>query len=77
MRIKHYNKSSSSWDKEKSCSTTEYTTNLTQIVECCECGKKLRYGEAYTSTDWFTVEGLCGVPECEECYAKHNWQKEK
>lgn len=76
MKIKHWDEKTKTYDREKECDTTVYSLDMTLMVECCECGDKVRYGNAYTSRHWFSPNGFWGMPECEKCYAKHNWQKE-
>lgn len=44
-----------------------FTQDMEQIVECANCGRKLKFGESYTSKTIHTSVGL-GYPVCESCY---------
>ena len=54
-----------------------YSENMDEIINCPHCGKKVKYGETYTSHEIHTEIGL-GYPVCEECYEKENelWFKD-
>lgn len=41
--------------------------NMNKEVACCNCGRKIRYNETYTSRRIMTVTGF-GYAECPECY---------
>lgn len=43
-------------------------TALDEVINCSNCGKKIKFGEAYTSQRHFTDNGFWGLYECEECY---------
>lgn len=47
-----------------------YTDNMEQEVACCQCGKKVKYGDCYTSRTIHTPNGGFGYAECEDCYFK-------
>ena len=50
-----------------------YETDMNVIVNCPHCGKKLRFGETYTSKEFHDYVGFgCGV--CEKC---HNEELER
>ena len=49
--------------------------DLNQVVNCCQCLKKLLRGSAYTSLEVHNQFGL-GYPVCEECYQKE-WERER
>ena len=44
-----------------------YATDMNTEVQCAECGKKMTFGEGYTSRWIHTQHGL-GYCVCEECY---------
>lgn len=44
-----------------------YTDNMEQEIACCQCGKKVKFGDCYTSRTIHTELGL-GYAECPECY---------
>lgn len=44
-----------------------YTSNLENEVACAECGKKVKYGDCFTSKSIHNHFGL-GFPVCEDCY---------
>lgn len=47
-----------------------YEGDLEKEVSCCSCGKKLPYGDCYTSKTIHTNIGM-GYAECEDCYFAH------
>lgn len=52
-----------------------YTDNMEQLVTCPHCGKKIIYGNAYTSLEFHNCAGF-GYPVCEKCYKKE-WIKRR
>lgn len=52
-----------------------YTDGLEQLVTCPHCGKKIKYGNAYTSLEFHNYAGF-GYPVCEKCYEKE-WIKRR
>ena len=44
-----------------------YEEDMETIVSCCSCGKKIRFGDCYTSRHIHSDVGF-GYAECEECY---------
>lgn len=44
--------------------TCLYTDNMEQEIACCQCGKKVKYGDCYTSQTIQTPKGF-GYAECE------------
>ena len=57
------------WD----CRT--YCADMEQIVNCPHCGKKLEFGDTYTSRVIHTLYGM-GFGVCQKCYEKE-WREEK
>lgn len=51
-----------------------YCTDMDKIVECPECGKKVRYGELYNVGDWFEPSGVWRLGICPEC-AEKEWER--
>ena len=52
-----------------------YSEDMNEIVNCCQCLKKIRYGDTYTSKEIHTNLGL-GFAVCEDCY-KEEWERRK
>ena len=44
-----------------------YEDDLNKEVECCWCGRKVKFGDCYTSRHIHNEIGL-GYAECENCY---------
>ena len=44
-----------------------YESDMDKEVACCWCGRKVKYGECYTSRHIHTTNGF-GYAECEHCY---------
>lgn len=44
-----------------------YSNDMEEIVNCPHCGKKLMYGNAYTSREIMTPRGF-GYGVCPDCY---------
>lgn len=55
-----------------------YCESFDEIISCAGCGKKLCYGDCYTSKEIHNSIGL-GYPVCEECYSKEieRWRKDE
>ena len=54
---------------------TVYCEDMDQVINCPQCGKKLKYGETYTSLEIHSVGGF-GYAVCEKCYEKE-WKRRK
>lgn len=52
---------------------SRYEKNMEKEISCCCCGKRVKYGECYTSRTILDDIGI-GYAECEDCY-KDNWIK--
>lgn len=50
--------------------STCYENDMKKIISCCSCGKKITYGESYTSKQIHTEHGI-GYAECSECYEEY------
>ena len=46
-----------------------YEDDMDKEISCCECGRKIKYGDCYTSRHIHTPSGI-GYGECGECYFK-------
>lgn len=46
---------------------------MDKVITCAECGKKMLYGDGYTSRKIHTVSGM-GYMVCERCYDKE-WKE--
>lgn len=44
-----------------------YTDDMDKECDCIHCGKTIRYGDGYTSRNYFSPMGF-GFPECSDCY---------
>lgn len=42
---------------------------MDEVIPCAECGKKILYGDGYTSRKIHNVSGM-GYVVCERCYDK-------
>lgn len=52
-----------------------YSSDMKEIVNCPHCGRKLEFGDCYTSMEIHTSIGL-GYAVCEECYDKE-WERKR
>ena len=52
-----------------------YSEDMNEIVNCCQCLKKIRYGDTYTSNEINTDLGF-GFAVCEDCYEKE-WERKR
>ena len=50
-----------------SWNTPLFSDDMNEIINCINCGKKIKYGDGYTSHRYHTRMGM-GFYECEECY---------
>lgn len=50
-----------------------YTTNLDEIINCCQCMKEMRFKDGYTSLEVHNDYGL-GYSVCPECY-QEEWKR--
>ena len=44
-----------------------YSEDMNEMVNCCQCLKKIKYGDTYTSKEIHTDLGF-GFSVCEDCY---------
>jgi hypothetical protein len=54
--------------------TTLYSEDMVAEVDCAECGKRMPFGDGYTSRRIHNKFGF-GYPVCEGCYAKEDEAK--
>ena len=47
--------------------------DLNEKINCAQCGKKIKFGDSYTSLEIHNEIGL-GYPVCEKCYDVE-WQR--
>lgn len=47
--------------------TPIYSDDMDEIVNCCQCGCEIKFGDTYTSKEIHSGLGF-GYPVCEECY---------
>ena len=72
MILKKWNYKTHNYDSYKipnewNCKT--YSDNMKEIVNCPHCGKKLEFGDTFTSLEIHTGFGF-GYGVCSECYEK-------
>ena len=63
----HKTKKYSSYELPKGCLL--YSPDLDKMTVCAQCGKKITFGEGYTSREIHNHIGL-GYPVDEDCYKK-------
>ena len=44
-----------------------YSNDMEEVINCARCGKKIKYGDGYTSRQILTEPGF-GYTVCEKCY---------
>lgn len=49
-----------------------YEMDMDTIVNCCQCGREVPFGECYTSMQVHTRYGI-GYAVCERCYYDKEW----
>lgn len=47
-----------------------YSDDMEAITTCPGCGNKVKFGETYTSKEYFFPSGVFGMNVCEECHRK-------
>lgn len=52
-----------------------YGNGMEEIINCCQCGKKIKFGDSYTSLEVHTEIGF-GYSVCEKCY-EAEWRRKK
>ena len=57
------------YDIPKDWNTPIYSSDMGEVINCAQCGKKITYGDSYTSKQVHTYIGF-GYPVCRECYEK-------
>ena len=58
----------------KNWHTPQSADSMNEIINCACCGKKLRFGDSFTSMTIYDMSGAFGFPVCEECYLKE-WKE--
>lgn len=58
----------------KEINNLTYCNDMDRIVECPECGKKVRYGKLYNVGEWFEPKGVWRFGICPEC-AEKEWKR--
>lgn len=48
-----------------------YSDDVDEIINCADCGKELRYGDAYTSLEIQSKKGF-GYCVCKDCSDREN-----
>ena len=44
-----------------------FSRDMEKLIDCCQCGLTIKYGDAYTSKEVHTHIGI-GYMVCEDCY---------
>lgn len=52
-----------------------YSNDMDEIVNCPHCGRKVEFGDTYTSREIHTEFGF-GYSVCGDCYARE-WERER
>lgn len=52
-----------------------YSEDMEEYINCPHCGKKIKYGDSYTSLEIHTNSGL-GYGVCEKCY-ENEWLRKR
>lgn len=52
-----------------------YSNDMDEIVNCPHCGRKVVFGDTYTSREIHTEHGF-GYSVCGDCYARE-WERER
>lgn len=50
--------------------------DMNEMINCACCGKKLIFGDSFTSMIICDMSGAFGYPVCEECYEKE-WKERR
>lgn len=53
-----------------------YSSDMDELINCAECGKKLLFGDAYTSLDIHNSCGM-GYSVCPKCHEKERIRYQK
>lgn len=53
-----------------------YSANMNELINCCQCGRRIKFGDCYTSLEVHTEMGF-GYGVCEKCYNKEVLRKGK
>ena len=52
-----------------------YSNDMDEIINCPHCGRKIAFGDCYTSREIHTKHGF-GYSVCGDCYARE-WERER
>lgn len=64
------------WDVSREWRLALWNTNMDEIVNCAQCGVKLKYGDCYTSRELMNGAGL-GYGVCMRCYQEEGLRAER
>lgn len=76
MLIKKYNTKTKKYGVPFECECLSYCTDMSKIVECPSCHKKVKFGDTYNTGEYYDLSGLWRIGICEDC-AKEIWEKGK
>lgn len=78
MKAKKWNpktKEYHDYELPKNASVGFLSNNMDKKIACARCGKKMLFGDGYTSRQIHTEYGF-GYAVCEKCYEKE-WKEER
>jgi len=44
------------------------TMDMELPCNCSNCGKEVKYGDTWSSTEWFEESGIWALPVCRDCH---------
>lgn len=53
-----------------------YSDNLDKVIVCAQCGRKMLFGDGYTSRQIYNPRKIFGYAVCKKCHEKE-WKKEQ
>lgn len=75
MKAKKWNpKTKEYYDYELPDKACLYSNDMGKVIACAKCGRKMTFGDGYTSKQIHTEYDF-GYAVCEECYKKE-WKEE-
>ena len=78
MLLKKWNRKTREYDPYEipdDWNVKTYSNDMDEIVNCPHCGRKVAFGDCYTSLEIHTEHGF-GYSVCGDCYARE-WERER